>query len=345
MSNTSFESRLVMWLWMAVLSIYTILTSSLIDLGTLDHYNTTDTVFAFIFGGLAIWSFVMWVMDGAEISKKKIQSAIRNALLDNDFINNTFMDGKWNKPSFVHMGIELVALGAALYATTIVIRYCPHYLEYNPTLVNAIRDHPVLAILAFVFYIIVALYIILKLTPPVFMVNLNRVRQDYKKRQEIIDKTTPLVSSADGAFFQVTPITANFFDFLFGYPILLVLGYIFATLVTSDDIQAFFKEMTFIIASLVIPGVIWASLISPSFKYDLDCIYNKINGAERNVAEVSTMTDAAAPETQTSTPATQCCASCKSTGKVDSNDRDGRTIEFAGETFIFGNDPIGQGLA
>ena len=58
-----------MWLWMVVLSIYTILkpslilTPSLFHLGTLDHCNTMDIVFAVIFGGLVIWSFAVWVVD------------------------------------------------------------------------------------------------------------------------------------------------------------------------------------------------------------------------------------------------------------------------------------------
>lgn len=329
---------------MAVLSIYTILTPSFIVFGIPSHYITTDTIFVVIFGGLAIWSFGVWVIDGAAFTKK-IKSALRNALLDNDRTNNTSMDGKWNKPSVVHMGIELAALGAAIFATTIVLRYVVHYIEHNATLVNAFRYHPVLAILALVFCDVLGLYIIIKLTPPVFMVSLNRVRQDYKERQEILDKTTPLFSSADGAFFQVTPTTVQFFNFFFTLPILYVLWYVLVVLAAGGNIQAFFKENAFIIASLVMPGVIWANLISPSFKYDFDCIYKKIKGAGRNVAEVSTMTNATTPGTQTSTPATQCCGSCKGTGKVDSNDRDGKTIDFDGETFIFGNDPVGQGLA
>ncbi|KAL8861452.1 MAG: hypothetical protein Q9198_010531 [Flavoplaca austrocitrina] len=345
MSSSTFESRFIMWLWMAVLSIYTILKPSLIHLGTLDHYNTMDTVFAVIFGGLAIWSFGVWVIDGADSKKKKIKSAIRNALLDNDFINNISMDGKWNKPSIVHMCTELVALGAALFATTIVFRSIAHYIEHNATLVYALRYHPDLALLALVFCDVLVLYVVYKLAPPVFMVYLNRVRRDYKERQEIIDKTTPLVSSAANAFFQVTPTTTHFFNVLFALPILYVLSYVVAVLVIGGNVKAFFKENTFSIASLVIPGVIWANLISPFFKHDLDCIYSKIKGAERNVAEVSTMTDAGTPETQITTPTTQCCGSCKGSGKVDSDDRDGKTIDFDGETFIFGNDPVGQGLA
>ncbi|KAL8865767.1 MAG: hypothetical protein Q9198_009169, partial [Flavoplaca austrocitrina] len=261
MSSSTFESRFIMWLWMAVLSIYTILTPYFIVLG---HYITTDTVFAVIFGGLAIWSLGVWVIDGAD-SKKKIKSAIRNALLDNDFINNISMDGKWNQPSVVHIGIELAALGAALFTTTIVLRSIAHYIEHNATLVYALRYHPDLALLALAFSDVLVLYVVFKLAPPVFMVYLNRVRRDYKKRHEIIDKTTPLVSSTADAFFQVTPTTAQFFNFLFALPITYVLSYVLAILVTGGNIQGFFKENTFPIASLVMPGLIWANLISPFF--------------------------------------------------------------------------------
>ncbi|KAL8883197.1 MAG: hypothetical protein Q9192_007368 [Flavoplaca navasiana] len=337
MSSSTFESRFIMWLWMVVLSIYTILTPSLTDL------DITDTVFAASFVGLAIWSFGVWVSDGAGVSKKKMKSAIRSALLDNDRINNTSRDGRWNKPPHVHMGVELAALGAVIFATTTVMRDMAHYFEHNATLDNVIRDHPILTNLTLVFCTIVLLYTIFTLAPQAF--KQFRAPHDYKKPQRIMNKTTPVVSSADGAFFQVTPTTADVVNALFGLPLFPVLGYILVILITGGDIQAFFKENTFIMASLMITGMIWAHLMSPSSKYDLDCIYKKIKRAERNVAEVSTMTDPGTPETQTATPATQCCGSCKGTGKVDSIDRDGKTIDFDGETFIVGNDPVGQGLA
>ncbi|KAL8895271.1 MAG: hypothetical protein Q9192_003744, partial [Flavoplaca navasiana] len=171
----------------------------------------------------------------------------------------------------------------------------------------------------------------------------RRISRENEEQQKIINKTTPLISTADDAVFRITPGAASFATFIASLPILLLSVYTVGYLDNKQLLRTFLNEHRAIHICLLACWSCYGMLTSPGFKYDIDRIYHKIKVEKGRAVHASTTTDAAM---QTPTAASQCCASCKGTGKVNSSERHGELqgsevdTDFDGDNFDVLDDPL-----
>ncbi|KAL8876580.1 MAG: hypothetical protein Q9198_005254 [Flavoplaca austrocitrina] len=163
-----------------------------------------------------------------------------------------------------------------------------------------------------------------------------------RRGAEISDKTTPLLSTADDAVLRITPVAARFAAVLASLPVPLLSLYTCGYFVDKQYLWTFVNENRAFHICLLACWSVYGMLTSPGFKYDIDRICRKIRVAKGDAVHDSTATDAGM---QTATAASQSCANCKGTGKVNSDERHGELqgsevdMAFDGDNFDVLDDP------
>ncbi|KAI4280157.1 MAG: hypothetical protein L6R38_004675 [Xanthoria sp. 2 TBL-2021] len=301
MPTVTFNSRFIIWLWMTILTLYTIITASITndpECITFSQKYALDTFFGVTLSCLAGLSLGVWVVGGAEAPTPRNDLAMHRAMVNNAIANNGSKKDNWSESFIIHI---CTAVSLALIAGYMVLTRTTNHA----VLVDLLKDDHTQPILASLLLVLPTLYYIL--TSREFKSCIDRAWREAKEKKKIMDNTTPLLSDADDAVFKVSPKTADLLTLFIGLPLALLTVYIAVLLSIKGSPETFFKEHGVLLASVLAPCFFYCSLISSSFKYCIDRFYHKME-KEKKIVNASTMTE---DHGRTRTPTNQLCAHCK----------------------------------
>lgn len=286
MPTATFNSRFIIWLWMTILTIYTIITASLADdpnCITHSQKDALDTIFGVVLSCLTGLSLGVWVIGHAESSTSTNNLTMHRATVINAITNDGSKKDNWSErlitPICTAVALALIARYMVLTRTT-----------NDAILVDLLKDNHTQPILALLLLVLSVLYYIL--TSSEFKSCIDRAWREAKEKKKIMDNTTPLLSTADDAVFKVSPKTAHFIKLFVELPLVFLSGYIIVSIITiiitKGSLGTFFEEHDVLLASFLAPDFFYCSLISPTFKYCIDRVYHKME-EEDKVVDASTM--------------------------------------------------------
>ncbi|KAL8651225.1 MAG: hypothetical protein Q9226_004796 [Calogaya cf. arnoldii] len=277
---SSFSSRLIIWLWLAVLTVYMIITASIADDPEsiiLSQKYAMDTVFGLVLSAVAGLSFGMWVIDGGDSSPTTRENKIpMNNLGSNNLTKlKTILDrliadisSRKNKNRNRHSEIHICA---ALPLALIVGYIHIIAISTDAKLFDVLLNYPMLRFLASLCCVIQTLNYVS--TSPAVKSYIGNFRHKFQEEMQIINQTTPLLSGADDAVLKVTPKTLFLVKQLAALPVYLLACYIIADVFSKGDLV--FLENELLLHSVLAPCLFYGMLTSSSFKSVVDGVYQK----------------------------------------------------------------------